>query len=245
VRAHWQVVLPARISDLVRAQLMLPVLQLLASDRTAHRGLDPDHPSRLELVVRLKGPMDQDTTPERIAGGLREVAAAAADAAALRQGIEAVLAPALQGWAFAPDTSTVGQKALSCAFADARRRCTRPFFARWGVLNYLDGDTLSWYQHSWTEPMETGICALATTLGDFEPATGSLEPTVPSDPLRVLYQVLIPHALRRAPNERFTPAWLAELLLTEAGYNGALDQRLLDPVCGFGPVLTQAIRRAR
>lgn len=119
------------------------------------------------------------------------------------------------------------------------------FFARWGVLNVLDDDLLSWYLLGWDDAIEAGIRALARAQAGFEPATGSLEPTAPLDPLRALYQLLVPWAVRHVLDERFTPSWLAELLLVEAGYDGDLDQRLLDPVCGFGAVLTQAIKRAR
>jgi glucosamine--fructose-6-phosphate aminotransferase (isomerizing) len=51
--ADWRVPLPAGLGDLARAPLMLPALQLLAYERAVHRGLDPDHPARLQPVVRL------------------------------------------------------------------------------------------------------------------------------------------------------------------------------------------------
>jgi hypothetical protein len=43
----------------------------------------------------------------------------------------------------------------------------------------------------------------------------------------------------------YTPRWLADLILDEAGYHGAPGVRLLDPFCGEGVFLAAAIQRAR
>ncbi|MGQ9635569.1 MAG: N-6 DNA methylase [Bryobacteraceae bacterium] len=51
--------------------------------------------------------------------------------------------------------------------------------------------------------------------------------------------------LRHAQGEYYTPRWLAELWLDEAGYDGAPGRRLLDPACGPGVFLEAAIARAR
>src|SRR4030065_273596 len=42
-----------------------------------------------------------------------------------------------------------------------------------------------------------------------------------------------------------TPAGTAEHVLTELGYPGAPDKRLLDPACGSGTFLVMAINRIR
>jgi SAM-dependent methyltransferase len=55
----------------------------------------------------------------------------------------------------------------------------------------------------------------------------------------------VPRELRHDLGEYYTPDWLAELTLDDAGYDGNLSKRLLDPACGSGTFLVLAIRRAR
>ena len=118
-------------------------------------------------------------------------------------------------------------------------------FARLGVHNFLEGDFFGWYLAVWDESLAEAVRALAAELADFEPATGSLEPTATRDLLKKLYQYLVPRRLRHDLGEYYTPDWLAELTLDEAGYDGNLDVRLLDPACGSGTFLVLAIGRAR
>ncbi len=47
------VVLDSGLDDLARGPLVMPVLQLMAYYRAMSRGLDPDHPTNLDAVVRL------------------------------------------------------------------------------------------------------------------------------------------------------------------------------------------------
>jgi hypothetical protein len=55
----------------------------------------------------------------------------------------------------------------------------------------------------------------------------------------------MPANLRHARGEYYTPKWLAEIILDEAGYQGEPGVRLLDPSCGPGVFLVLAIERAR
>lgn len=118
-------------------------------------------------------------------------------------------------------------------------------FARLGVRNFLEGDLFGWYLAEWNSEIEGCARELARVLGDFEPATGTLEPDSTRDLLKKLYEYLIPRQLRHDLGEYYTPDWLAELTLDEAGYGGDISQRLLDPACGSGTFLVLAIRRAR
>lgn len=63
------------------------------------------------------------------------------------------------------------------------------------------------------------------------------------DLLKELYQVLVDPATRHDLGEYYTPDWLAQVTLEEAGYKG--KGRLLDPSCGSGTFLFIAIREAR
>ena len=72
-----------------------------------------------------------------------------------------------------------------------------------------------------------------------------MEPCDSPDAFKSLYQSLVPRKIRHALGEYFTPDWLAELILDEAGYDGAPGKRLLDPCCGTGTFLVLAIQRAK
>ena len=63
--------------------------------------------------------------------------------------------------------------------------------------------------------------------------------------LKRLYQYLVPKRIRHDLGEYYTPDWLAELVISEIGYDGNLNKRFLDPTCGSGTFLVLAIKRAR
>ena len=65
------------------------------------------------------------------------------------------------------------------------------------------------------------------------------------DALKHLYQALIPADLRRARGEFYTPDWLADRVLDLVGYGDDPAIRLLDPACGSGTFLVQAVNRIR
>ena len=111
--------------------------------------------------------------------------------------------------------------------------------------NFLEGDFFGWYLSAWNPGIADAVRDLARSLGDFEPATGSLEPSATRDLLKRLYQYLVPGSLRHDLGEYYTPDWLAELTVDESGYRGKLDERFLDPACGSGTFLVLAIKRAR
>nr|WP_240922552.1 N-6 DNA methylase [Thermococcus sp. 9N3] len=80
---------------------------------------------------------------------------------------------------------------------------------------------------------------------DYEPSTVEQTPERVEDLFKRLYQNLVPREIRHSLGEYFTPDWLAELTLEEAGYDGNPDMRVLDPACGSGTFLVLAIKRAR
>lgn len=82
--------------------------------------------------------------------------------------------------------------------------------------------------------------SLAATFGPPDPAdTGH-------DWFHEFYQALFPRAVRHALGEYYTPGWLAELVLEEAGWQGdATTRRLVDPTCGSGAFLLAALRAVR
>ena len=118
-------------------------------------------------------------------------------------------------------------------------------FSQLGIRNFLEGDLFGWYLAVWDKELAGAARGLARALGEFEPATITLEPEATRDLLKKLYQCLIPKRLRHDLGEYHTPDWLAELVLNRVKYEGDPDYRLIDPACGSGTFLVQAIKRIR
>src|SRR5690606_19069854 len=67
------------------------------------------------------------------------------------------------------------------------------------------------------------------------------------DVLRDFYQDLVPEELRKSLGEFYTPDWLVEHSVAKLGYTPDkwLTARLLDPTCGSGSFLLEAIEQKR
>jgi len=118
-------------------------------------------------------------------------------------------------------------------------------YARKGITNFLEGDFFRWYLDAWSPQLEEAVQNITRALSEFEPATSTIEPSATRDLLKKLYQYLVPQEVRHRLGEYYTPDWLAELVLNEAGYKGNINKRLLDPACGSGTFLVLAIQRAK
>jgi hypothetical protein len=113
-----------------------------------------------------------------------------------------------------------------------------------GISNFLEADFFSWYLDVWTGRLSNALRGVIRALADFEPATPILEPDWTRDLLQKLYELLVPKILRHGLGEYYTPDWLAGYLVDKACYDGAPGIRFLDPACGSGTFLVQAIHRA-
>jgi SAM-dependent methyltransferase len=118
-------------------------------------------------------------------------------------------------------------------------------FAAHGIENFLEADYFGWYLEVWTAETADIVQRLAEALTQFEPATSTLDPDAVRDLLRDLYQYLVPKKVRHDLGEYYTPDWLADYTLDQAGYDGDLSARVLDPACGSGTFLVHAIARIR
>ena len=65
------------------------------------------------------------------------------------------------------------------------------------------------------------------------------------DLFKRLYESVFPRPLRHALGEYYTPDWLADHVLGQAGWPGDGNARLLDPSCGSGTFLMAAIAQLR
>jgi len=118
-------------------------------------------------------------------------------------------------------------------------------YAQRGIVNFLEGDFFRWYLDGFSPRLEEAIREIARGLSEFEPATTTINPEAGRDLLKKLYQYLVPQEVRHKLGEYYTPDWLGELLLDEAGYDGDTSKRLLDPSCGSGTFIVLAIQRAK
>ena len=120
---------------------------------------------------------------------------------------------------------------------------------RTGLAGLGRDDPFCWYTAAWCEPIEGLVRQLAARLAEYDPATLPKHPEGTragnGDLLGQFYQELFPRELRHRLGEYYTPGWLADHVLDVAGYSGAPDGRLLDPACGSGTFLVEAIGRVR
>jgi len=110
-------------------------------------------------------------------------------------------------------------------------------------VNFLEADFFSWYLDGWNPRIADVFRGIANALSDFEPATPILEPEWSKDLLQRLYELLVPRKLRHDLGEYYTPDWLAGYVVDRSGYRGTVGSRFLDPACGSGTFLVQAIKR--
>jgi len=113
-----------------------------------------------------------------------------------------------------------------------------------GIVNFLEADFFSWYLDGWTSRIANVFRGIVNALSDFEPATPILEPEWTKDLLQKLYELIVPRKLRHDLGEYYTPDWLAGYVIDKSGYKGAVGSRFLDPACGSGTFLIQAINKA-
>lgn len=117
------------------------------------------------------------------------------------------------------------------------------------IRNFLEGDLLSWYLNDWNASIEKAVRDIVARLNQYDPETMELVPDETRDILKKLYQFLVPKQIRHDLGEYYTPDWLAERCLNQAGYGPGekelLKKRVLDPGCGSGTFLILAIKRAK
>ena len=119
-------------------------------------------------------------------------------------------------------------------------------FVNRGIRNFCGDDWYIWPLDIWDPALETQCEELRACLESFDtcPEGSTLSP----DSLSRIYETVVPPALRHALGEYYTPGWLAERTLqnaVSASGRQAGDLRFLDPACGSGVFLIQALRMIR
>lgn len=114
-----------------------------------------------------------------------------------------------------------------------------------GITNFLEGDLFSWYLAAWNDDVAAVVRKIAEILIEYDPATLSVDHHENRDLLKHLYQQLFPRTVRHDLGEYYTPDWLATRLINKVGFSGDPAIRVLDPGCGSGTFLVEAINRCK
>lgn len=112
-----------------------------------------------------------------------------------------------------------------------------------GFPHFYEENQLIWYLSTWDKEIASSFRQMAETLEEFEPATTTIRPELAQDLLKSLYEDLIPKSIRHSLGEYLTPDWLAQHTIDRAGYEGG--ESLLDPGCGSGTFLIEAINKVK
>ena len=100
-----------------------------------------------------------------------------------------------------------------------------------GLQGVVETDFFSWPSEVGGEPL---LRAIARRLGRFD------WEQAPADIAAILYETVIPADERRALGEYYTPHWLARAIIGEV-VDDPLKQRVLDPACGSGTFIAEAV----
>ena len=115
-------------------------------------------------------------------------------------------------------------------------------FADAGITNMLSGDFFSWYADDASWPtIEVPLGNLIARLAGISFDLTRKQPDSVRDLFKGIYEVFVPRELRHALGEIYTPDWLAAHALDEIGWSPEDD--LLDPTCGTGTFLLEALKR--
>lgn len=113
------------------------------------------------------------------------------------------------------------------------------------VKNFFEWHFLEWFTFkTYSEDDVSVVNGILKEINKFDMSTFVLKPESVQDILQETYMELIPTDVRHIMGEYFSPDWAVERVLDNVGYDGEdLSKSLIDPCCGSGPFLTQALKR--
>lgn len=117
---------------------------------------------------------------------------------------------------------------------------TGAVFHRMGLDNFVGDDFFTWMEAKHVADLLHSIATRLVAAYDLS--------AVSEDLLKELYQELVDPQTRHDLGEFYTPDWLAELTLRQAGFPSTPDGKepsLLDPACGSGTFLFVAVHLLR
>lgn len=111
------------------------------------------------------------------------------------------------------------------------------------VNNFFEAHFLEWFTYTDSGFEEEIVNETMKRIDKFDLSTFVLKPEDVQDILQEVYMELIPSEMRHLMGEYFSPDWIVEHALDMSGFSGNIEKTLIDPCCGDGPFLTQAIKR--
>ena len=107
----------------------------------------------------------------------------------------------------------------------------RDFRSKTGLQGVVESDFFAWPSEVGGHPLLKTVARRAAKF-DWRQA--------PTDIASILYETVIPPEERRTLGEYYTPAWLARSIVREL-VDDPLDQSVLDPACGSGTFVAEAV----
>lgn len=113
------------------------------------------------------------------------------------------------------------------------------------IINLLEGDFFSWYsaKEQWDTDLWETIIKIITCIDEY--STFSFEIIYePVDIFKDLYMSIMPKTVRHSMGEYFTPAWLADYVVSEGlKLQPNKDWKAIDPCCGSGTFIIALIKK--
>ncbi len=109
------------------------------------------------------------------------------------------------------------------------------------IDNYIEGGFFSWYLDAYDTQIETGLKKVLQLINEYDPQSFINDEHISRDLLKNLFQDIVPQRIRHDLGEYYTPDWLIQLTVDEAGYHGKPDEKVLDPGCGSGGFIIEFI----
>ena len=112
-------------------------------------------------------------------------------------------------------------------------------FSQWGIKNFIEEDFFSWISRPAANGADRRITQhILARLRDYDLSA------IEEDVLKALYQNLVTASERHSLGEYYTPDWLVEEIIEDELADDS-EASVLDPTCGSGTFLFQAIRYKR
>jgi len=113
------------------------------------------------------------------------------------------------------------------------------------IDNYIEGGFFSWYLDVFNKEIEKEIKTVLKSVNEYDPQSFINDEHVSRDLLKNLFQDIVPQRIRHDLGEYYTPDWLIQLAIDEAGYGGKPTEKVLDPGCGSGGFIIEFINKVK
>ncbi|MBN1592354.1 MAG: N-6 DNA methylase [Candidatus Coatesbacteria bacterium] len=118
-------------------------------------------------------------------------------------------------------------------------------FRELGIEAFPDDQCFNWYSDLIDDGLLEALSAIWRIASNYRLAAQAQQTGAECHELfGELYTALIPQKLRHALGEYYTPEWLVDFVLDQAGYDGDPSLKVIDPSCGSGAFLIRALGRA-